>query len=66
MSFQKCPACDGAGWTRIGFPIGDTCSVCRGQKIINNQTGTPPYEVITTTSVIISQPTPAVSSKDEE
>jgi hypothetical protein len=49
MSFQRCPVCDGAGYVGIGFPTGEVCSVCRGQKIINEQTGVPPYETFTTT-----------------
>ena len=56
MGFQKCPVCDGAGHVGIGFPYGQTCSVCQGQKIINDQTGTPPYEIVTTsgTNAIIN------------
>lgn len=49
MAWQKCPVCEGAGCTGIGFPYGATCSVCKGQKIISDITGTPPYEIVTTT-----------------
>lgn len=49
MSFQKCPVCEGCGFVGIGFPTGKPCDVCHGQKIIDTQTGQPPYKISTTT-----------------
>lgn len=58
MAFQKCPACDGAGHTGVGFPTGTPCDVCRGQKIIDEATGQPPMKVVTTTGTTIgTEPT---------
>lgn len=53
MAWQKCPACDGVGWTGIGFPTGETCGVCQGQKIISEATGLPPRRIVTTTGTLI-------------
>lgn len=53
MSWQKCPACDGAGMVGLGFPYGNACDVCGGQKIINEQTGEPPKRIVTTTTTVI-------------
>lgn len=47
--WQKCPVCSGSGSIGIGFPYGETCSVCNGGKIINSITGQPAFEVVTTT-----------------
>ena len=47
MSWQKCPICNGAG---VEHPIGINaiavrCSVCKGTKLINEQTGIPPSTI---------------------
>ena len=39
MSWQVCPICGGSGM--IGA-YGIMCNICRGQKIISEQTGKPP------------------------
>lgn len=50
MSFQKCPACDGAGCS-VNYLVDANyitnaseiqCPVCEGKKIINAETGKPP------------------------
>lgn len=44
MSFQKCPLCNGTGFSYNQYS-GNTqtpCSVCQGLKIINTITGQPP------------------------
>jgi hypothetical protein len=50
MAFQKCPVCDGSGTIGIGFPSGQTCSVCAGFRIIDEFTGLPPAHRILTTA----------------
>lgn len=40
MSWQKCPICDGEG-TRVG-PLRQICPTCKGQRIIDTVTGSPP------------------------
>jgi len=42
MSWQKCPICNGCGYTGVGFPVGEICTVCRGMKIISDLSGLPP------------------------
>jgi adenylosuccinate synthase len=42
MSYQKCPVCDGKGYTSAAFGSCPTCTVCEGKKIISELTGRPP------------------------
>lgn len=50
MIWQECPVCKGVGNVGIGFPMGNPCSVCLGQKIISTLTGLPPRRITQTTS----------------
>jgi hypothetical protein len=54
--WEKCPACDGVGWTGVGFPTGDACTVCAGQKIISVATGRPPYEIVSSRTILLPMP----------
>lgn len=42
--WQKCPVCDGLGTVPDNFYVNkfNTCSVCKGTKIISTLFGTPP------------------------
>lgn len=45
MAFQRCPICNGEGKVfsnNLGTSLYTTCTVCNGQKIINESTGLPP------------------------
>ena len=43
MGFQKCPICSGTGiGPGDGLNTTTVCTVCNGQKIINELTGRPP------------------------
>lgn len=46
MSYQKCPICNGTGLEAHFLQ----CSVCGGQKIINEQTGLPPCKEVISSS----------------
>lgn len=44
--WQKCPVCDASG--RVSLPLSnntfETCTVCKGTKIISTITGKPPVQ----------------------
>lgn len=44
MGYQICPLCKGKGFRNpmIDNPLAIPCTVCQGQKIINEYTGKPP------------------------
>jgi hypothetical protein len=52
--YQKCPICNGTGidmtspWTSTDA----TCPVCRGQRIIDRQTGRPPVRLISGSYIV--------------
>jgi len=49
MSYQKCPRCEGTGLSYLGrivFNSSEKCKTCKGQGIINEQTGEPPSSTI--------------------
>ena len=54
MAWQSCPVCQGCGTIGIGYSLGSVCSVCMGQKIINEETGQPPYTLTVTTGTEIT------------
>lgn len=42
MAYQKCPICNGTGFSSSLTSSYGTCTTCKGQKIINELTGLPP------------------------
>lgn len=56
--FQKCPVCNGNGYSIDGYPYTEsTCSTCQGARIIDEITGLPPEgqipRTITTTGGLV-------------
>lgn len=47
MSWQVCPICKGTGLVYgYGYSSSATCHICNGHRIISEQTGKPPIEIV--------------------
>ena len=64
MSWQKCPVCNGEGSIEVSTENYETCSVCKGRKIIDSDTGQAPKKPRPTNQQKEAQERKQISAQD--